>query len=174
VTTDPWPPALELPRARPMNSADRAGVTALLTASFQGSSEASLTEQLWSEGDVVLGVVAATPTRIVGLSLLSRLDAPLPAVALAPVAVLPEWQGRGVGSHLVRSSLAGAGGGGWLIAFVLGDPDWYGRLGFERHLAAGFTTPFDGPYLQARALTPAGLANPTGRIAYPAAFNPFP
>lgn len=145
----------------------------MLDASFQGPVESELTGRLWSDGDVVLGLVAAAPDRIVGVSLLSRLAAPLPALALAPVAVSPEWQGRGLASYLVRSSLARAGGGGWQVAIVLGDPGWYGRFGFERDLATGFATPFDGPYLQAKALTPAGLPRTEGCVTYPAAFDPF-
>ncbi len=49
---------------------------------------------------------------------------------LAPLAVVPEWQGQGLGTALVQEGLARLARRGVAQVFVLGDPDFYGRAGF--------------------------------------------
>ena len=48
---------------------------------------------------------------------------------LAPVAVLPEKQGQGVGGKLISESLKKIGTS--LPVYVLGDPNYYSRFGFK-------------------------------------------
>lgn len=48
---------------------------------------------------------------------------------LAPLAVAPGFQGEGIGSELLRHTLALEPVGSTAV-FVLGDPDYYGRFGF--------------------------------------------
>lgn len=71
---------------------------------------------------------------------------------LAPLAVAPERQRQGIGAALVAAALAAAAGGGWRAVFVLGDPAYYRRFGFDAALAAGFDSPYAGPHLMARPL----------------------
>jgi putative acetyltransferase len=52
-------------------------------------------------------------------------------VGVAPLAVTPRWQGRGVGTALMVELLRRIEAGGWPIVVVLGDPTYYGRFGFE-------------------------------------------
>jgi putative acetyltransferase len=52
---------------------------------------------------------------------------------------------------------------------VLGEPAYYGRFGFAAEDAAGLKTPYDGPYLQALALTEEGR-HARGPVQYPSAF----
>jgi putative acetyltransferase len=54
------------------------------------------------------------------------------ALGLGPVAVLPEYQGRGVGSNLIREGLEQCRREGYDIVVVLGDPKYYSRFGFTR------------------------------------------
>jgi putative acetyltransferase len=51
-------------------------------------------------------------------------------LGLAPLAVLPEYHRRGIGSALIRAGLAACRrqGAAWVI--VLGNPAYYGRFGF--------------------------------------------
>jgi putative acetyltransferase len=60
---------------------------------------------------------------------------------LAPLAVDPRHQGRGVGSALVRTGLADLDGAGVDLVFVLGDPAYYGRFGFVPATPAGLEPP---------------------------------
>ncbi|MYM64201.1 GNAT family N-acetyltransferase [Pseudomaricurvus sp. HS19] len=50
---------------------------------------------------------------------------------LGPISVLPEFQGCGVGSRLMESSLASLQAMNASGCVVLGDPDYYGRFGFK-------------------------------------------
>ena len=91
---------------------------------------------------------------VVGHVLLSRLVSPPGALALAPLAVLPDRQRRGVGSALVRAALARAREGGGAAAFVLGDPAYYGRFGFSAEAARGYASPYAGGALHGGAARP--------------------
>jgi putative acetyltransferase len=58
-------------------------------------------------------------------------------VGLAPVGVLPEYQGQGVGSRLTRAGLEACLGAAYDAVVVLGEPGYYSRFGFERASAHG-------------------------------------
>ena len=57
----------------------------------------------------------------------SRMKAPFPALALGPVAVLPECRRTGIASELIREGIARSEAAGWAAVFVLGDPAFYRR-----------------------------------------------
>ncbi len=50
---------------------------------------------------------------------------------LGPLGVHPKFRRRGVGAALVREGLARMTADGACLVFVLGDPAYYGRFGFE-------------------------------------------
>ena len=161
--------------------ADAAGVRAAVQAAFGGSVEADLIEALRAEpGAMLAALVALHADEVVGHVAFSRValtdvsGAVLPAVALAPLAVAPSWQGRGIGTALARRGLALCRRRGAVLALVLGDPDWYGRLGFSAAAARGITgVPWAGhPAFAARALRPRG-AGAAGIARYACAFDRF-
>lgn len=91
-------------------------------------------------------IVAEVDGRVVGHVLLSasRLDAPrriVDVLVLSPLGVLPEYQGRGIGTRLVEHALAAADGRGAPLLFLEGSPNYYGKRGFETAGAAGFRSP---------------------------------
>ena len=93
-----------------------------------------------------LAFVATVDHRVVGHVMLSanRLDAPRRIVdvfSLSPLGVLPEYQGRGIGTRLVAYALAAADERGVPLVFLEGSPHYYGRRGFETASAAGFRSP---------------------------------
>jgi len=57
---------------------------------------------------------------------------------LAPMAVLPQYQGKGIGSVLVLESLKELKGIGAKAVFVLGHKDFYPRFGFRKAIKQGF------------------------------------
>lgn len=74
---------------------------------------------------------------------------------LAPLAVLPTHQNKGVGSTIVKHGLEMLSSLGALIVFVYGDPQYYSRFGFKTDLAQNFTPPYPLQYpegLQAMTL----------------------
>lgn len=156
-------------------AADGPAIRAVLLSAFPTAAEADLVERLEKGGDVVIELIAEKNGTAVGYVLLSRITAvgdegQLQALGLAPVAVLPDCQGLGIGTDLIDQAIAGARGLGTEIIFVLGDPEYYGRFGFEAAAAAPFASPYAGDYLQALWLV--RKKHPTtGRAHYPPAFE---
>ena len=148
---------------------DAAAVRAVLTAAFPTPAEADLTEQLRADGDAIIELVAANGDDIVGHILFSPLSAPFSALALAPVAVAPERQGKGAGSALIEAGHDRARESGWDAIFLLGDPDYYARFGYSVEAARPFDSPYSGDYFMLLALTDP-LPAPAGEVAYAPAF----
>jgi putative acetyltransferase len=149
---------------------DLAAIRTVHRLAFGGEGESRLVDALRSSGDAVLSLVAEREDRVVGHVLLSRLEAPMRALALAPVGVLPDHQRRGIGSALIRASLGRAQGEGWEAVFVVGEPAYYRRFGFGVEAARGYACTYAGDFFMIRALAHDPLP-PTGRIEYRAAFG---
>ena len=137
---------------RDETEADHAAVARLHGLAFGGDAEARLVDALRRSGAAAVSLVAESGGVVVGHVLLSKLDAPEGALALAPLAVLPDRQRRGVGSALVRAALARAREGGWAAVFVLGDPAYYGRFGFSADAARGYASPYAGEHFMVAPL----------------------
>jgi predicted N-acetyltransferase YhbS len=101
---------------------EAAAIRALHMRAFGATAEADLVDALRGSGFAELSLVAAEPGAIVGHLLLSRLGAPVRALALAPLSVSPARQGSGLGTALVRRALARAAERGWQAVFVLSNP----------------------------------------------------
>lgn len=124
---------------------DAGGVLAVERAAFGGDVEAGLVEALVAGEAYVAGLslVAESGGSILGHILFTRARAgEVDALLLAPLAVAPEWQGRGIGSALVRAGLARAAELGFGIALVLGHPAYYPRFGFEPAEPLGIMPPY--------------------------------
>jgi len=78
------------------------------------------------DGEVV-GHVAVSPVQVSGTD--------LHWYGLGPVSVLPNYQGRGIGSALVMEALLVLSNTGAAGCVVLGDPGYYKRFGFEANAA---------------------------------------
>jgi len=145
-------------------------------AAFDRPDEADLVDRLRKEGMILRSFVAERDHQIVGHILFTRMSieterGPVPAVALAPIAVLPSYQRRGIGSQMVRHGLAGLRISGERMVLVLGDPDYYGRFGFAATTARHLSSPFPAHSFLALELSPGALAHIRGAVRYPAAFG---
>ncbi|WP_127595295.1 GNAT family N-acetyltransferase [Nitratireductor alexandrii] len=154
-------------------AADRAAIFSVEEAAFARKDEAELVEAIRRDGDAVLELVAERDRVLVGHVLFSRLcvetaGSRFAAVALAPVAVAPGLQGRGIGTALIRDGHRRLRAAGERLSVVLGDPAYYGRFGYTHRRAAGFDSLFQGDALQALAWD---AAPETGRLVYPRAFG---
>lgn len=152
---------------------DRDAIRAVEEHAFGQKAEAGLVDALVDNGDVVLELVAEEEGAVVGHVLFSRLfvenaGKSHPAVALAPLAVEPALQGSGIGGALVREAHIRLKAAGETLAIVLGDPDYYGRFGYENARANGFESEFQGPALQAQAW---GEAPANGKLVYASPFS---
>jgi len=137
--------------------ADDAGIAAVHRAAFPTSAEAGLVAALMAGDDVLLSLVAERDGVVVGHLLFSRVDAsadgrPVAGAALAPVAVVPERQGLGIGGGLIDQGLAMLAERGVALVFVLGDAGFYEQFGFDAALGARFETPYAGDHWLALAL----------------------
>ncbi|WP_375409999.1 GNAT family N-acetyltransferase [uncultured Methylobacterium sp.] len=72
------------------------------------------------------------------------------ALMLGPLTVDPSFEGRGIGSALMRRSLDAARAGGHALVLLVGDAPYYARFGFERVPAGALALP--GPVDPARVL----------------------
>ncbi|MFI6479827.1 GNAT family N-acetyltransferase [Nonomuraea sp. NPDC050663] len=108
---------------------DREAVWQVEADAFGRPDEADLLAKL--EPDKAFSLVATVGGEVVGHVLFTWLPiSEHRALALAPLAVRPGAQGKGVGGELVRQGLARARALGVPAVVVLGDPAYYGRFGF--------------------------------------------
>jgi putative acetyltransferase len=164
---------------RPENDKDREAIWNVNKAAFGGDAEANLVDELRVGGFVEISLVAEVDDQIVGHILFSRVTINTPvgtveAVSLAPMAVVPSHQRRGIGSKLVEAGLETCREKGHKIVLVLGHADFYPRFGFSAELARPFENPFgSGDVWMARELLPGVLADVAGRVEYPPPFMMF-
>ncbi|MCD9141259.1 GNAT family N-acetyltransferase [Streptomyces albireticuli] len=161
---------------RTETDADIPAVRAIVLAAFDTPMEAGLVDALRADTSWIpgLSVVTLTPDgTVVGHALLTRCHiGDAPALCLAPVAVLPEYQKTGAGSAAVRAALDAAEGMGEHAVTVLGHPDYYPRFGFTRASVYGIRPPFDVPDEAMMALgLDAGRSMPGGTIRYATPFG---
>ncbi|HWE51977.1 MAG TPA: N-acetyltransferase [Bryobacteraceae bacterium] len=145
-------------------------------AAFGRPDEANLIDDLVAEDAVLLSLVAEVDDQIIGHILFSRMaiETPgesLPAVSLAPMAVMPEHQRREVGSELVRHGLRMLKTRGERIVIVLGHEHYYPRFGFSPEKARDLASPFPPEAYMALELTEGALDGVRGAVCYAAAFG---
>jgi putative acetyltransferase len=143
---------------------------------FGQQEEARLVDALRDAGYARFSLVAERAGKVVGHILFSELgiiteSSTVSALALAPVAVLPEFQNRGIGSALVRHGLEVCRDGGHKIVIVVGHPRFYPRFGFSAKLASRLASPYGGEAFMALELVPGALDGITGRVEYPSPFG---
>jgi putative acetyltransferase len=158
---------------RPEAAADIAAVRRLLTVAFDGTAEATLVDSLRRDGDLTLALVADSAGAVIGHVGFPRLTLVtdgrnIPVRGLAPLAVQADVRRQGIGAKLVKDGLARLRDAGEGLVFVLGDPQYYGRFGFDAPAASEFACAYQGPYFQVLRLTPS--APLSGRVRYPRAF----
>jgi putative acetyltransferase len=156
---------------RPETPADVAAIYEVNRLAFGQEAEARLVSALRDGGFARVSLVAEIDGQIVGHVMFSDLsivtpDRTIAALALAPMAVLPNLQGKGIGSQLVRQGLAVCQAHGHQIVIVLGHPHYYQRFGFSTELAKPLASPFSGDAWMALELLPGSLKGVVGRVAY--------
>lgn len=113
---------------------DRPAIETLYPEAFPKEDLAPLVRKLLRERPAPLSLVAARGAKLVGHVVFTecRVAGSREKLALlGPLAVAPDAQRRGVGSALVEAGLARLAREGVDRVFVLGDPAYYRRFGFE-------------------------------------------
>jgi len=107
---------------------DRKRIRQVNEAAFGQPAEADLVDALHSSGAAEISLVAEADGQIVGHILFSPVSIAearesLKNAGLAPMAVLPPYQRRGIGSLLVKQGLEDCRKAGIQAVVVLGHPD---------------------------------------------------
>ena len=169
---------------RPETPDDAAAIERVNVLAFDGRwQEAALVAAIRASDRFVptLSLVAETADgEAIGHVMLSQLhvrdgDERHDALVLAPLAVVPDWQRRGVGTALTHRALAVANSAGHRVIVLIGHPSYYPRFGFEPSAPAGITQPFPiGHASQVLFLDPTARGLVKGVVEYPDAFRAVP
>jgi predicted N-acetyltransferase YhbS len=125
-----------------------------------------------------LSLVAEIDNQIVGYALLTKIkiidekSQQTTSLALAPVAVLKEYQGKGIGGNLIQKAHQVARELKFESVILLGHEKYYPRFGYEMTKKYGIKLPFDVPDENCMLieLTENALKNVTGIVEYPKEF----
>lgn len=112
------------------------------------------------EDGVLVGHIMLTKTYI------TCQDHKAEALLLGPISVLLEHRKRGIGTRLINESLRLAQEMGYTAAFLVGDPAYYRRFGFEPTANYGITDTHGIPdeYVMVRPLVKSALSGISGTV----------
>ena len=139
-------------------SAHVAAIHAVTAAAFARSAEATLVDELRASDAWLptLSLVAVDAAGVVGHVLGSRAWVEsAPVLAVGPLSVHPDHQGRGVGLALMHAVLGAADALDEPLVVLLGDRRYYSRFGFGLAEEYGIVPPVPKwrPHFQVRTLT---------------------
>jgi putative acetyltransferase len=155
---------------------DEAAIRRITAAAFAGhpysdGTEAAIIDALRADGDLALSLVAEADGAIVGhvaFSPASLSGGERGWLALGPISVLAEWQGRGIGRALIEAGIRHWRENGAKGLVVLGDPALYARFGFVRRARLRI----GGPLSEYFQVLPLGDDAPAGTVEFAPAFGP--
>jgi putative acetyltransferase len=154
---------------------DAAAIEAVTTAAFANAPHTAHTEQfivaaLRRAQALEVSLVAELGGEIVGhvaLSPVALSDGSAGWFGLGPISVLPEHQGRGIGSRLMREVLQRLRDSGAAGCVLVGDPGFYQRFRFRSHTTLAYP---DVP-VEVFLVLSFGEAVPQATVTFHAAFG---
>jgi putative acetyltransferase len=147
---------------------------------FKQEAEGILIDKLRATGAFIpdLSLVAESNGQVIGHILFTHIKVVKGAkvaksLALAPMSVLPEYQGQGIGSKLVKKGLERAKELGYASVIVLGHEHYYPKFGFQKASQWNISAPFPVPdaAFMAIALKNGGLDEVEGVVEYARPFS---
>lgn len=163
---------------RAEGAGDVGAVRRVNEAAFGRVGEADLVDALRGAAEPYVSLVAVEDERVVGHIFFSPVSVEsdgsvFRAMGLAPMAVSPEQQRRGVGSMLVREGLRECRRIGHDVVVVLGHPEYYPRFGFVPASSKGLSCEYDVPdeAFMVAELEPGALGGRGGLVKYMTEFG---
>lgn len=156
---------------------DWAAVHAVNVSAFETPAEANLVDTLRDEVQELVSLIAEDNGAIVGHIMFSPVSlsdhTALRIMGLAPMAVAPEHQRKGIGSALVRVGLEKCKQLGFGAVVVLGHPAYYPRFGFSSSARFGISCEYDVPeeVFMVTELHAGFLDGASGKVKYHPAFR---
>jgi putative acetyltransferase len=156
---------------------DRAAVHAVNVSAFETPAEATLVDALRGQAQPLVSLIAEDNGAIVGHIMFSPVSLSghpaLQIMGLAPMAVAPEHQRKGIGSALVRAGLEQCRQLGFGAVVVLGHPGYYPRFGFSASARFGIGCEYEVPedVFMLVELQAGFLRGASGKVKYHAAFS---
>jgi putative acetyltransferase len=160
---------------RPEREADLEAVREVNAGAFGRPDEARLVDALRGRASRFQSMVALLYEEIVGNIVFTPIrvdDEEVGVMGLAPMAVRPQVQRRGIGSALARAGLERCRSAGAVAVVVLGHPEYYPRFGFVPAARFGLRCEYEVPdeAFMALELQPGALAGLRGTVRYHPAF----
>jgi putative acetyltransferase len=161
---------------RPEQSSDRAAIRHVNEQAFKRPDEANLVECLREAGKTAISLVATCHQPVVGHILFSPVSIEfnnrrIRGLGLAPLAVLTEYQQRGIGSQLVHHGLEVSKEQGYDLVVVLGHKEYYSRFGFRRASVYGLRNEYQADEsFRVLELRTGTLNTVSGLVKYPSEF----
>ncbi|HJL60871.1 MAG TPA: N-acetyltransferase [Pseudomonadales bacterium] len=156
---------------REAQESDLEEVFNLIHSSFSNKAESDLVKQLISDEDVLINLVVESSDTIIGNIVVSKVtmepDTGLFCGGVAPLSVLAVHQSSGVGSQLMKEAIKKSKEMGMDALFLLGDPNYYKRFGFN---ASNLESDYSVEHFQELELTKDCLANLKSKVTYANAF----
>jgi len=161
---------------RPGEARDVTGIWDANHKAFGREIEARLVDDLRDGGRARLSLVAEEEGRLVGHVMFSEGvirtgGGEVGALALGPVCVVPDRQGRGIGSALIREGLDRCARAGHRIVVLLGHPGYYPRFGFSSERAEKLSSAYSGEAFMALELVPGALSGVVGEFEFAPPFG---
>lgn len=163
---------------RKEKNTDKEKIWKVNAEAFESEAEAHLVNALRDSGISFISLVAEEDEEIVGHILFTAVeligdDSGLKIMGLAPMAVLPKLQKKGIGSQLVKTGIENCSTQGYDAIVVLGHPEYYPKFGFVPSLKYGIKSEYDAPdeAFMVLELKASSLKDKIGIIKYHAAFG---
>lgn len=166
---------------RKENKYDALEIYEVNAQAFKQDNEARLVDLLRQGKTFIpeLSLVATIDNEIIGYILFTKIKIDtqnhkeVESIALAPLAVIPSLQNKGIGGQLIKAGLDQAKALHFNSVIVLGHKQYYTKFGFEPTSKWNIKSPFDVPEeaFMGIELIPGGLQNISGVVKYPKEFN---
>ena len=153
-------------------------IRAVNRQAFETDAEANIIDALRNNGVPLISLVAEEGGDILGHILFSPVSLEdcsqsISIAGLAPMAVLPRYQRKGIGSRLVEEGIRRCEEAGYDAVVVLGHPEYYPRFGFIPSVNYGIRSEYDVPdeVFMVKELKEGVLADCKGTVKYHEVFR---